>query len=180
MPNSAILSLMISSEKINKTYKSECAEELYSIYEKNNNSISLKGCQDTIREIFVVIKLPKLNGGKYWIDNILLKLINNIKIILNGYFLTTEIVISKDYINKLINEILINYPNELLFRNISIDKRQKLSRDEIELILPLKISNFIDNPNEIIMVHMFKCEIMIDFDYNELIENEDLVLDNID
>jgi len=122
---------------------------------------------DEINEFFVHITLPELDNGSYWKDNLLLELIESIKITTTTYmgfnYQQENILFSKNDIVDLITNKLNNFNDILLFRNLNITKRKKLSCKQITLILPLKLENMI--------VQCIKnVEFKIDFNYDNLIE----------
>lgn len=171
-----IIKLISSNGKINEHFPFKCAEELIDFNNKKNseNEIIINNIMDSIREIFFVIKLPSLDNNLFWKDNLLEHLINSIEI---NYLANYQIYISKNYILNTINN-LNNYSDEILFRNLSLEKRKKLSKKEIEIIFPLKISDFIKNPNEMLTLFHYSY-ISFNYNINNLVENDDSYLPKI-
>lgn len=160
-----MIRLIINDSKINEIYKQTCAEEISDKIDPiNDNKFEIPNWFDSIREIFLYINLPKLYNDLYWNNNLLLDLIDkiNIKLIDKFGYQFFDIILDKIYLKDLINNKLKNYSDKLLLRNLSIEERKKISQNEFTLILPLKISNFIKNPKEIIsLIYRTKLEFEI-------------------
>lgn len=180
--NFGLIKLISSDGVMNANFPFYCAEELCN-YQKQSiedTYIKIYCNNDAIREIFITIKLPALNNNLIWKDNLLEHLINEIKISLDYYYfaIKQEINLSKNYILNNINS-LKNYSDRLLFKNLSSEQRKKMSQRETEIIFPLKVANFIKNPNEILTTggDFF---INLDFNKKELVEGpNDYILNNL-
>lgn len=126
---------------------------------------------DEINEFFVYITLPELDNGLCWKDNLLLELIESIKITTTAYMSFNHqqenIIFNKSNIADLITNKLNNFDDILLFRNLNITKRKNLSCKTITLVLPLKLENAI--PQCIKNV-----EFKIDFNCDNLIEYQNI------
>jgi hypothetical protein len=181
-----ILFLVANTGAINRHYKHECVEELSESFESNYyNLIHIPKRYDAIREIFIVINLPILEDGMYWKDNLLTLLFDSIEIdIIFGQKGKSKIVLlDKTYIQKLIREDLKLLSDKLLFRDIPCEKRKKMSRKEISLTMPLKISNFISQPSEIFYHHMstYDISLKLHFQTENLVENNpEFILEDFD
>ena len=137
---------------------------------------------DAISEIVLNIKLPPLPDNLVWKDNLISLIVNEIKLIhLTDY---GDVTLSKNYIDFLINEQSNIRPAKSMFYNLSYNQREKLSRKEINLILPLQIKNFIKNPSIIYTVLYLlqpSPSMEISFNYHHLVENNtSFTLDSIE
>lgn len=94
---------------------------------------------DAYDQLHLHITLPPLTNNQYWKNNLLVHLIKSITINIHNmtYGKTIEYTFDNSYIKNIINNKLPNYCNNLLFRNLSVEKRIKKSKKEQMLILPL-------------------------------------------
>jgi hypothetical protein len=163
-----ILKLIMNDTPIKEYYPFDCSEQLSEFKNPEQNIVKFAKTCDAFREIFLYIYLPSLPNNLFWKDNVLLHLIDKIQISYNE-----KIILSKQYLNYLIMDELDQYSDLLLFRNIPADKRKELSKKEITLILPLKIKNFIKNPCEILLISGHHVALKMDFNLQNLVENDD-------
>ena len=170
---------LIAIGKINENYPFNCAEHLSEEPTKKiaPNVIKITHYFDGVREIFLIIDLPPLPDNMCWKDNILSFLIEKIQI--HFEYFNTTLTLSNDYIKKIISDNIEKFPNKLLFSNLSVDKRKSMSRKQIQLTLPLKISNFINNPAELCVHYGTTIKIFL-FNDHLVEENDNFMVDNID
>jgi hypothetical protein len=132
---------------------------------------------DIITEVFVYITLPELNDGLYWKSNILERIIKSIKVVIqpsmggnSSHY--EEILCDTEYINDLITNRLHDYPDKLLYRNLDLNKKIKMSARGIDLVLPLKL-------NKKLFLFASDVKISYEINYYDLIENGDPQIENI-
>lgn len=137
-------------------------------FNNNNNNYKLITLRisDTISEIFIHINLPELPNNLIYKNNLVSKIIKKIQISLNDCYSLIEI--NSKNLNLLLDNYLENYSDKLLFRNLPLKVREKLSKKGVTLILPLKIGNFLNKFNELISAnHTYDINILL----NEALEN---------
>jgi hypothetical protein len=170
-----LLKLVASDNHINNKFLPiKCTFDLLKL--NIINDYVTKEC-DIITELFVYITLPKLNYGLYWKSNILEHIIKSIKIIIQPSPFTNslhyeEISCDSKYINDLITNKLHDYPDKLLYRNLDLNKKIKMSARGIDLALPLKL-------NKKLILFASDIKISYGINYSDLIENDDQQVENI-
>lgn len=170
MFNSGLFKLVINDSSFTQKYFDpvNCVEEFFELESQNNdNKFYIGSMFDSIREIFLNIKLPKLKKGIYWKNNLSIFLIKNILIKTNY----NSIELDNEYIKNLLLNDFENYSNKLLFKNLSFKEIKSISKKEYSIIIPLKIDKIFADPNEIIMVNN-SISIQVNLNYDNLIEKD--------
>ena len=170
-----------SDTNFSKYYPNNVVDELKTFYpdHDNNKIIKIYKLFDSIMEIIINIKLPALPDELAWKDNLICLMIDQIKIRPNTD--NGDATLSKEYIETLIKNQSNFCSAKTLFYNLSYNEREKLSRKEINLILPLHIENFIKTPSIILSIFSYGSFIEVNFNNRHLIENsESFILDNIE
>ncbi len=156
-----------------------CAEELSDFYETDDlGTVQVPKNYDTVREIFLLMKLPALELSYVWKNNLVLEILDTVRIKIENDIKPKVIKLEKAYFENLLDNDLKNFQDVSLLRNISFEDRSRISKVEHHLIVPLKISNFVQNPSEILML-LGSCSLEININNKGLVENSDTYYPNI-
>lgn len=139
MANSSLIQLIAMGKMDEHLKNPKCVNSLttYNFNKIDNKYLHtlFRGC-DVIKEIFLVIKLDKLPDNNIWDDNLVSKLINKIEIDIIGY---KVMEFTGNYIEMINNIWCKSYPDQLLYRNLTHEQKIILSKNGVELYIPLHI-----------------------------------------
>ena len=171
--NGAILKLLANGAGyMNQYYAFNCVEELVTIKNKNGEKegITIGSGRDAIREIYLVIKLPELLEDQIWREDLLLHLLDEIRLEHSSILRVKTTVLDKNIINKLLQKHYEIFPKN---RFVGFGQRAKRSRQKNKIFIPLCIGSLLHNPSEIIMLDNLFLTIKIKFNLKNLTENVD-------
>jgi hypothetical protein len=91
-------------------------------------------CDET-NDIIFYFELEKLPNNMVWVDNLTDKIIKSLSI---DVFLTDDLYnINYEYVKE--NIKFDNYNNTLLFKNLNFETRRKMSKYNVDIVLPIKL-----------------------------------------
>lgn len=162
-----LLKLVINDNKINDKYLPITG--VYDIMDITQKNGIFPLLYDVIDDLFLYIDLPKLKYGLYWTNDILSHIIKSITISIiprsNYIHDLIHFNINSNHIKDFVNNKLSDYSKKLLYRDLDMKTRLKMSERGITLILPLKL-------NQKIYLLVSDVEMYIDINIHNLVEND--------